>query len=192
VDPVIALDVRVCLYLQETFGHGGWLALMSALTVIGSGWGILLLLPLFASPRTRLFAAHLLASIVLTAIVVFSLKEIIHRTRPYLVVPNIHALVFDAPTSPSCPSGHAAGSFTFAMFIGVVMVSHAARASTQRKRRLALAIVMLVAAFGISISRCVLGVHFPLDILLGAVIGSVSGALGARFHLRPPKAIPRT
>ena len=56
---MIALDVRLFRWLHESLSHGGWLALMCGLTVIGSGWGVLLILPLFASPRTRPFARSL-------------------------------------------------------------------------------------------------------------------------------------
>jgi len=157
---------------------------MCVLTVIGSGWGGLMILPLFASPRTRRFAASLTATLAASAIVVFVLKAVIQRKRPYLVVPGVRALVFEAPTDFSCPSGHAAGSFTFAMFTAVVLVRHALREPARKKRRIALAAVALVCAFGIAMSRCVLGVHFPADVLAGAILGSTFGAFGARFHLR--------
>jgi undecaprenyl-diphosphatase len=180
---VIALDVRVFRWLQESFSQGGWLALMCVLTVLGSGWGALLVLPLFAAKRTRRFGISLTTVLVVTSIVVFLLKAIIQRRRPYLAVPGVHALVFEAPTDFSCPSGHAAGSFAFAMFVAVVLVRHAIREPKKKKRRIVLATLALVAALGVGMSRCVLGVHFPLDVLAGAALGSAFGTLGARWHL---------
>ena len=181
---MIALDVRVFRWLHESFSEGGWLALMCVLTVIGSGWGALLILPLFASPRTRRFGISLTTVLAVTAVAVFVLKAIIQRRRPYLVVNGVHALVFEAPTDFSCPSGHAAGSFAFATFVAVVLVRHAMREPKKKKRRIALATVALVAALGVAMSRCVLGVHFPLDVFAGAALGSTLGTLGARWHLR--------
>ncbi len=181
---MIALDVRVFLYLHTTFGDGGWLALMTVLSVIGSGWGALMVVPLFAAPRTRAFAASLSVVLVTSAIAVFVLKAIVQRKRPYLVVPGVHPRVFEAPTDFSFPSGHAAGSFAFAMFVAVVLVRHAIHEPTRKKRRIALSVLALVAALGIAMSRCVLGVHFPIDILAGALLGSAFGAIGARWHLR--------
>jgi undecaprenyl-diphosphatase len=181
---VIALDVRVIHFLQATFSDGGWLALMSVLTVIGGGWGALLVLPLFAAPRTRRFAASLTAVLGATSIVVFVLKAIVRRRRPYLVVPDVHARVFGPPTDFSFPSGHAAGSFAFAMFVAVVLVRHAIHEPNKKKRRIALSALALVAAFGVAMSRCVLGVHFPIDVFAGALLGSAFGAAGARWHLR--------
>ena len=180
---MIALDVRIFRWLHESFSQGGWLALMCVLTVIGSGWGALLILPLFASPRTRRFAVSLTSVLAVTAVVVFVLKAIIQRRRPYLAVPGVRALVFEAPTDFSCPSGHAAGSFAFATFVAVVLVRHAIRQPEKRKRRMFLASVALVLALGVAMSRCVLGVHFPLDVLAGAALGSALGTLGARWHL---------
>lgn len=181
---MIALDVRVFRWLHESFSDGGWLALMCVLTVIGSGWGALLILPLFASPRTRRFGISLTTVLAVTAVVVFVLKAIIQRRRPYLVVSGVRALVFEAPTDFSCPSGHAAGSFAFATFVAVVLVRHAMREPKKKKRRIALATVALIAALGVAMSRCVLGVHFPLDVFAGAALGSLLGTVGARWHLK--------
>ena len=188
---MIALDVRIFRWLNESFSDGGWLGLMCVLTVIGSGWGALLVLPLFASPRTRRFAGSLTATLAATAVVVFVLKAIIQRRRPYLTVPGAHALVFEAPTDFSCPSGHAAGSFAFATFVAVVLVRHAMRDSLRKKRRIALSTVALVIAFGIAMSRCALGVHFPGDVLAGAILGALAGTIGARIYLRRA-AVSRT
>jgi undecaprenyl-diphosphatase len=188
---VIELDVRLFRWLHETFSRGGWLALMCALTVIGSGWGAVLILPLFASVRTRRFAASLTTVIVVNTVVVFALKAIVQRKRPYLVVPNVRPLIFEAPTDFSFPSGHAAGSFAFATFVAVVLVRHAIREPAKKKRRVVLAAVALIAALGVAMSRCVLAVQFPGDDLAGAILGSTLGAVGARWHLRR-SAIPAT
>ncbi|HSO39089.1 MAG TPA: phosphatase PAP2 family protein [Labilithrix sp.] len=181
---MIALDVRVFRWIHEAFSEGGWLALMCVLTVIGSGWGALMILPLFAAPATRRFAASLTATLAASAVVVFLLKAIVRRPRPYLALPGVRALVFEAPTDYSFPSGHAAGSFTFAMFVAVVLVQHARRSPTKKKRRIGLSAIALVAALGVAMSRCALGVHFPADVLAGAALGVAAGALGARWHLR--------
>ena len=186
---MIALDVRVFRWMHETFSQGGWLALMCVLTVIGSGWGALMVVPLFFAPRTRRFAASLSATLAGSAVVVFALKAVVQRQRPYLVVPGVHPLVFEAPTDFSFPSGHAAGSFTFATFVAVVLVQHARRGSEKKKRRIALSVLALVSALGVAMSRCALGVHFPGDVLAGAVLGSLAGGLGARWHLRRISAL---
>ncbi len=186
---LLSLDARAFLWIHEAFSEGGWLALMCALTVIGSGWGALMILPLFAAPPTRRFAASLTATLAANAIVTFAVKSIVQRRRPYLVLPGVHALVFEAPTDFSFPSGHAAGSFAFATFVAVVLVRHALRAPKKRKRRIALSVVALLGALGVAMSRCALGVHFPGDVLAGAALGMTAGWLGARWHLRRVAAL---
>lgn len=180
------LDAHAVLWLHEHLSEGGWLALMCVLTVIGSGWGALTVIPLFASPRTRRFGASLAGVITVTALVVFVLKSVIQRQRPYLVVPGVHPLVFEAPTDFSFPSGHAAGAFAFATFVAVVLVRRDATVSRAGSRlgRFGLALALVAAAFGIALSRCALGVHFPGDIAAGALLGATIGTAGARLCLR--------
>lgn len=169
------------MWLHHRLSEGGWLALMCVLTVIGSGWGALMVLPLFASPRTRRFGASLAGVLAVTSIAVFVLKAIIQRQRPYLVVPHVRPLVFDAPTDFSFPSGHAAGSFAFATFVAVALVRGA---SGSRKHRLAFGAVLFALASGIALSRCALGVHFPGDVAAGALLGTLAGTIGAELHHR--------
>lgn len=87
------------------------------------------------------------------------LKRIVRRERPRL--PGLEPLR-PAPSSPSFPSGHAATSFTAAVAIGAV----APGARTP----------LVTAAVLMSLTRPYLGVHYPSDVLAGAVLG---GALGA-------------
>jgi undecaprenyl-diphosphatase len=86
------------------------------------------------------------------------LKRIVRRQRP-----RLHGLepLGRAPSTPSFPSGHAATSFTAAVAIGAV-------APCTRTPLVAAAILM-------SLTRPYLGVHYPSDVLAGAVLG---GALG--------------
>ena len=157
---------------------------MAALTVIGSGWLALVILPLFFSKRTRPFAESLTAVLIANTIVVFVLKAIVQRRRPYLVIPNVHPLVFEAPTDFSFPSGHSAGSFCTATFVAVILIGHVYAGSKAWKRRVALTALAMLMALGIGMSRCALGVHYPGDVLAGALIGGSLGALAARWHQR--------
>jgi undecaprenyl-diphosphatase len=175
---VASLDIHLFRLLHDSLG-GGWLALMAALTVVGGGWGALSILPLFAPSRTRRFALAFVATIVVNAIVVYALKSAIARPRPWMVMPDVHPLVFAGPTDFSFPSGHAAGSFCYATFIAVVLVR------TRRGLHPYLASgVLLVLALGVAISRIALGVHFPADVAAGAIVGATIGALGAQLYLR--------
>lgn len=180
---MIDLDVAVFRWLHEATSQTGWLALMCVLTVLGSGWGSFLVVPLLGGKRTRRFALVLSGVLIVNAIVVALLKLLVQRRRPYLALDGVHALVFEAPGGWSFPSGHAAGSFSFATFAAIVLL----RGDGYRehpKRRAALAAFLLVAAAGVATSRVALGVHFPGDVLAGALVGAAVGAGGARLYLR--------
>lgn len=201
---MIELDVRIFRALQEAFGGPSWLAVMSALTVLGSGWGSLLVLPLFASTKTRRFASILACVLVGTAPITFTLKLLVRRPRPFMTLDGVRALVFEAPTDFSFPSGHASGSFAFATFTALVLlrgggarVSLAAGVAPAplvasvvpppfvRGVRRVFAVLLLAAAAGVGLSRVVLGVHYPGDVLVGSLLGISTGAFGAFAYRRP-------
>jgi undecaprenyl-diphosphatase len=149
---------------------------MVALTVLGSGWTILGLLPMFAFPRTRRVAAALLATLASTSLVVFLLKLAVQRVRPCAALPNVRAL-FDAPTDFSFPSGHAAGAFAFAAFVGILVLRQG-----KNPARVGIVAGLFLLAAGIAASRIYLGCHFPGDVAGGAIVGLVVGGAGGRLE----------
>ena len=89
-------------------------------------------------------------------------KHLFNRTRPFLWDTEIAPLI-KTPSSSSFPSGHsataAAGSLTLATLYP------------------ALAPVFLVCGLLVALSRIYLGVHYPFDVLAGALIGTSAAAL---------------
>lgn len=98
------------------------------------------------------------------------IKAIVERPRPPHPGGGVdtEALV-QAPSTPSFPSGHATTAFATAVVIAILV---------PKLRWPSLIIAALVA-----ISRPYLGVHFWLDILAGALLGSLVGAAIARSAL---------
>jgi undecaprenyl-diphosphatase len=146
-----------------------WLHVVSAITFLGSGWMLALLLPAFFRRGWRASSGALLATVVATSGVVASVKAIVGRIRPCQALDWIHPIT-SIPTDPSFPSGHAAGSFAFAAFL------------LATRRRTGIALLLLAAA--VAASRVALGVHYPSDVVAGALLGGTLGAWGARLHER--------
>lgn len=166
-------------------------ALMSGITVLGSGWALLGVAPLLAPSRTRPFAWALSTSLGVTAGVVFLLKILVRRPRPCTALLDVFPPL-PPPTDFSFPSGHAAGSFAFAFFVLTVLRAHlrAAGYGVREPRALLTAFacgLVLVGATAVGFSRVYLGVHYPGDVVVGALLGGVLGARGARRFLEAPR-----
>ena len=84
-------------------------------------------------------------------------KLITDRPRPPLRTPD-PAPLLHVPHTPSFPSGHAASSFACAATL--------ARFAPRR-----VAVVLYVLAALIAYSRVYVGVHYPLDVIGGALLG---------------------
>ena len=82
-------------------------------------------------------------------------------SRPF-VDNNVNQLIFHE-TSNSFPSGHA--TFFFALATAVAL------GHSVSKRTLSVPIIFFIAAIFISIFRVMAGIHWPLDILGGAIVG---------------------
>lgn len=162
--PIQAFDERLLLSV-----HGNPAALVPLFyvaTVIGAGWGLLALVPFALRQATRAVTLWLFAAVAVTSGIVSLVKLIVGRVRPCDALGWCNPIDIASPGGNSFPSGHAAGSFAFAGFIAMI---------APRWAPLAFAYAALVAA-----SRCVLGVHYPSDVLVGALLGGVVGALFAR------------
>ena len=115
--------------------------------------------------RRAALAAVLSAGVALAIAKVIS--EIVDRARPFVVEPHgVHLFTAHA-ADPGFPSDHATGAFAVAMAIYL--------------RNRAWGTVALVAAAVLAVGRVAIGVHFPSDVLAGAVLGcAVALALFAR------------
>jgi undecaprenyl-diphosphatase len=97
------------------------------------------------------------------------LKPLIGRVRPCQVLENINLLV-GCGGGKAMPSSHAANAFGQAVLFGVLY---------RRVRYGLLAFAVIVA-----LSRVFVGVHYPGDILAGALVGTAAGlAMIAAYRL---------
>ena len=90
------------------------------------------------------------------------LKPLVHRERPYVSTPQIQVLD-EQPNDASFPSGHASNAFA-----SVYVLSRAVPAGRLAWWAMALAIAY---------SRVYVGVHYPFDVIGGAILGLFCGML---------------
>lgn len=166
LDWLIALDVTLYDWVLG-LPHPPWLTwIMVALTLAGRGGAVWVLLGLYRVVRHRAdgpaFFRLVLALLVTFVLVDGVLKPLVARARPPW--PGLVAdTLLSPPTSYSFPSGHAAssvaGAFALARFWP----------------RAAAALWMLAAL--VALSRVYLGMHYPLDVVAGGVVGGLVAVL---------------
>ena len=144
---------------------GLWLAIGGAMAVAGGRAG------------RRAAGAGLVALAVDSAVVNIGLKVVARRRRPdrdLASVPRVRRVPM--PASASFPSGHTASGFAFANAVAHTLPAAAAPLG------------LLACAVGYS--RIHTGVHYPGDVVIGAVIGTAVGeAVG--WGMRRLHTIPR-
>lgn len=96
------------------------------------------------------------------------IKPIVQRARPEMNDKNVRLLV-PSQKSYGFPSNHAANTFAAGFFL---MAAYPA-----------MGIVALIVALVISYSRVYVGVHYPLDVIGGGLLGLIFAALIYRFYV---------
>lgn len=159
------LEGDVLLWIQNSLRCGllnGWFAFYTKLGDAGLLWILLSAVMLF-HPKTRkaglLGLGAMVMGLVCTNLV---LKPLVHRTRPWLVVEGLTALVAEHDPH-SFPSGHTCSAFAAACAWRLCLP----------KRWLGNVGLVLAALMGFS--RLYVGVHFPTDVLVGALVGCLCG-----------------
>ncbi len=174
-DWLTSLDLKILSWIHDTFSSGFLDRVMPWISFIGNGGMIWILAAclLLCTSRYRRSGILLLAGLAAGALVGnLLLKPLIARVRPVWPYP-VPALLARAPAGYSFPSGHAFSSFTAATILAL----------TDRK----FGAFALPLAFLIALSRLYLYVHFPSDVLAGAILGAVIGC----FVYWLGKKIPR-
>ena len=131
------------------------------LTYLGSHFAVVLfiLLSLIITKQRKIFRRLLLLYGIQSAIV-YSLKFLIRRERPFHFLQEMALKLSRGPgeiLDPSFPSAHAAFSFMMA-----TLLSH----WFPRYR-----VIFFIAAGFIGWTRIYLGLHFPTDVMAGALLG---------------------
>jgi undecaprenyl-diphosphatase len=159
-EPIAYIDSLILRLINPTFVNPFLTPIFILITLFGGS--IFLLAPvLYAYIKGyRKFSIYLLNTLVMTLGISYLMKMMIFRPRPFYSVIEVEAL--SCPSSPSFPSGHV---MKIAGYMGVVY-SQELEGFKKYLRNL----TVLVA-----ISRLYLGVHYPLDVFAGGIIGFILG-----------------
>ena len=180
----MSLDQTILYWIQDNLSCGLLDLLMPKLTLLGSGGAIWLLAAggMLCTKKYRRQGVILLAADTLPVQLVWvavgvlvgnvCLKNLIARPRPCWLDNSVKLLV-SSPTDYSFPSGH-----TLASAIGATVL-------TKTDHRFGWAAIPIAAI--IAFSRLYLFVHFPSDILAGAVLGVAIGEAVYYLGLRRSK-----
>lgn len=103
------------------------------------------------------------ASVITAAVITTIMKKVVNRPRPYVTYPDIQKL--SSGGSGSFPSGHTSDAFSFATSMSLEFPKWYVIAPSYAW------------ATAVAYSRMDLGVHYPSDVLMGAVVGAGSAYL---------------
>jgi undecaprenyl-diphosphatase len=98
-------------------------------------------------------------------ILAYALKFLFHTLRPFDVISQVHSLIPESGFA--FPSGHA--TFFMALAVSIFFLHKKA------------GYVFMFFALLIGLARIMAGVHFPIDILVGFVLGGIVSCLVAFF-----------
>ena len=140
-------------------------SVMRAFTIAGSAgalWGFLAALGFLLTGLEPLRLLIPWTAIAASWSVAEGTKYLFNRTRPFLWDTEIAPLI-KTPSSSSFPSGHSATAAAGAITLSVLYPPFAP--------------FLVTAALLVVLSRIYLGVHFPFDVLAGAVIGTATSVV---------------
>lgn len=160
------MDAEILLFLQDTVRNPVLTPVFQVITTLGNGaiFWVLASVALLVPRKTRSIGfTGILALLVSLLVNNIILKNLVARTRPYEVIEGLVPLI-RKPWDYSFPSGHTGSSFASAWVF-------------YRKLPRRFGIPALVLAGLIGFSRLYLGVHYPTDVLFGAVSGIGSGCI---------------
>jgi membrane-associated phospholipid phosphatase len=108
------------------------------------------------------------ASMFTSAVITLSLKYAVNRARPFEKYPDLDPAI--STTTASFPSGHTSNSFALATSLSL------------NYPKWYVIVPSYLWASSVAYSRMHLGVHYPSDVLMGAVIGAGSSFLTYKLN----------
>jgi len=165
------IDAGVFAFFNTHGRRPQWLdRTMRSITEIGNGivtLGIALALYFFVTPH---LAYEYVFGTLSMWLIVELMKVLIHRSRPFTKLTDVR-VVGTRARGKSFPSGHTSQAFYMStIFIRYFHVS------------VLTAIALYLAALIVGITRMYMGMHYPRDVLAGAILGTCWGLMGVTIN----------
>lgn len=163
---LLELDRNMLLWIQDVIRSDILTPFFIIITKIGDGgivWILISIILLIPKKTRRVGILSLLALVGSFIIDNIILKNLVARTRPYEVVQGLKLLI-GKQNDFSFPSGHTGSSFASAVIL-----------YKELPKKYGIPLIGLATLIGFS--RLYLGVHYPSDVLGGAIIGTLIAIL---------------
>jgi len=173
LEPLITLsniDIQIFYLINLNMQNPFFDFLMPLISQVGyfSFWIIIsILIFIFGGEKGKKVAVLAIIALITGYFLTEILKYIVARPRPFDVLEGVRVLT---PIGDySWPSGHSVASFTAATIIG-------------KEYGLIYFIIFIIFASLIAFSRIYNGVHYPSDVISGALIGILIGLVFIRYE----------
>ena len=183
VPPVAALFLIAIIYLAglnqpvflalnhagQAFGNLWW----ANVTILGDGAVTLALIVLAIRRSPRSFWGAVFGAVIVSLLIHGMKYAIVHQRPPAVLFADQFFLIGQKLISDSFPSGHTAAIFTLA---GVCIMSLTGRHWMR--------VLVFMLACLVGLSRIMVGVHWPLDVLAGMIAGWIAAYAGLWLSAR--------
>ncbi|MBQ8109930.1 MAG: phosphatase PAP2 family protein [Clostridia bacterium] len=179
MDAIMQFDSSILLWIQDSLRTDFLSPIVKVITHLGDKgiFWIAVTLALLCFRKTRRLGVMCLVSMVIGLVVTnLVIKNWVARIRPYEVIPGLNCIVGLAKDY-SFPSGHTTNSLACAWVLF-------------RRAPKKWGVSALVLAILISLSRLYVGIHYPTDVIGGAVIGICSACLALWLAPKLEKKFP--
>ena len=164
MQPLWQIEGQILIWIQNNLRQDWLTPVMRIITMFGDygAFWIATCIVLLCIPKTRVKAGiPASGAMALNAVLTnLWLKRVVDRVRPFVRFPELTVLT-KIPGDASFPSGHTAASFAVAAAIYM--------AGYRKMGRFLYVFAALIGA-----SRLYLGVHYPTDVIAGAIVGVLS------------------
>jgi len=163
------IEIGILNWIREVFSCGFLDVTMKAITLLGNHgiFFVSLAIIFLCIPKTRKLGTTFSIALVFEILSInVILKPLVGRIRPFVFNEGVD-LIIPAVSGGSFPSGHTGFAFAFALSLLVY----------GKKGAIPGVIFAIIMGF----SRLYLYVHYPTDVLCGAIIGSLCGFLAYKI-----------